>query len=119
LRWTDVTLIAGIFMCLAGLVLTVRQASRRREQARRRSASYVERIGDLASQAVVFGGVALVQFGNVAKHVSERTLPANLWLSLASSTSVLLVFGVLLGRLHMRWQLRRLLAVLDTESSRS
>jgi hypothetical protein len=124
LRWIElVTVIAGVILCLAGLVLTIRRLGRRHglihQQACPRSARYVEAVGDLASQAVVFGGVALIQFGNVAQHISEWTVPANLWLSFVSSTMVFVLFGVVLGRLHMRWQLRGFLSELDMESTRS
>ncbi len=122
--WTDLTLLnAGIIMCLAGIVLMVRQVGRRHwwtgQPARLRSARYVEAIGDLASQAVVFGGVALIQFGNVAEHIREKTLPANLWLSVVGSTLWFVMFGVVVGRLLMRWQLRSLLAAIDAEDARS
>jgi hypothetical protein len=116
----DLTVLAGLLIVLAGVVLTLRQVGRRlwwaREQPRRRSASYVEGIGVVASQAVLFGGMAVMLFGNIAGHISDKTMPTNLRLSLLSGTAVLLLFGVQLGRLLMRWQVRRLLAELDTEN---
>lgn len=123
MRWTELTLAAGLVLGLAGIVLTVRQVSRRnwgaRQSDRPRTAWYVEGIGDLAIQALLVGALALMQFSNVAGHIAERTLPANLWLSFVSSAMILILFGVLLGRLLMRWQLRRLLAEIDAESARS
>jgi hypothetical protein len=119
MRWTDLTLLGGLLFGLAGIVLTVRQAGRRwwwaREQPAR-STIRLEGIAELAGPTAIFGGLAMMQLGNVAEHVSKRTLPPDPWLSLASGVAVLLVFGVQLGRLLMRWQLRRLGAVLDTES---
>jgi hypothetical protein len=117
------TLNAGLIMGLAGIVLMVRQVGRRHwwtgQAARLRSARYVEGIGDLASQAVLFGSVALIQFGNVADHMREKTLPASLWLSFVGSTIWFVMFGVAVGRVLMRWQLRSLLAAIDAEDARS
>ena len=70
---------------------------------------------DLASPAVLWGGMMLIQFGNLALHVSDGTLPRILPLSLVSTASSTFIFGLLLGRLHMRRQLRSLLAQFDEE----
>lgn len=115
--WTDLTLFAGLFICLAGVVMTVRQAGRRwrAQQPRVRSTNYLEGIGDLSGPATIFGGIAMMQLGSLAEHLHEGTWPPNLRLSLVSSGVVLLVLGIQLGHLLMRWQLRRLLAGLDTE----
>jgi len=121
LQWTDTTLDAGLIVVLAGIVLMVRQVGRRhwtRQPARLRSARYVEGVGDLASQAVVFGGGVLIQFGTIARHISEKTLPGNLWLSLVGTTIWFVMFGVVVGRLLMRWQLRSVLAAIDAEDLR-
>jgi hypothetical protein len=120
MRWTDLTLFGGLVICLAGVVMTVRQAGRRwraREQPRGRSTSYLEGIDDLSGPTTVFGGIAMMQLGSLAEHLHEGTLPPNLRLSLLSSAVVLLVLGIHLGRLLMRWQLRRLLAGLDSGSN--
>jgi hypothetical protein len=117
MRWTDLTLFGGLVIGLAGVVLTVRQAGRRwwaRAQPRRRSTSHLEEIADLAGPTTIFGGITMMQLGNVIEHV--RTLPPNVRFSLLAGAVVLLVLGLHLGRLVMRWQLRRLLAALDAES---
>jgi hypothetical protein len=117
----EITIVAGLLIGLAGLGLTFRQVGRRfwgsREQARPRSAKYVEGVGDLASPAVLWGGMILIQFGNLAAHVNDGAFPGNLSLSLVSSASGIFAFGLLLGRLHMRWQLRSLLAQFDEEAT--
>lgn len=115
MRWTDLT---GLFIVLAGFVLIVRQVGRRwwaREQPRGRSTNYLEGIADLAGPTAIFGGLTMMQLGNVIERV--RTLPPDIRFSLLSGGVVLLIFGAHLGRLMMRWQLRRLLAVLDAERS--
>jgi uncharacterized membrane protein len=97
-------------IALACAVLTVHQVGRRvRETIRDRSVRQVEDIADVASQAVFFGGIALVLLGNVAQHICDNTPPATPWLSLAACTSIVLAFGFHLGRLVMRWQMRHML----------
>ena len=121
MRWPDMMLTAGLITGLVGIVLTARQVKGRRYSWSRksslpRSAWYVESVGDLASQAVLVGALVLMQFGTIARHIEERTLPSNPWLSLAGSTAILVLFGVMLGRLLMRWQLRGLVAAIDAGS---
>lgn len=114
--WADAVLVAGSSITIAGFVLTLFQAKQKaRERARGASARRLESIGEIASLATTLGGVALVLFADAAKHLSERTLPPNPWLALDAGVALVLVFGIHLGRLHMRWQLRRLRIVLDTE----
>lgn len=121
--WPDLMLSAGLIIGLAGATLMLREAKRKlwpaRELPQPKSARYVEGIGVLASQAVVFGGMATMQFGSIAGHISDNTRPANLGLSFVGGVAVVLLFGFQLGRLAMRWQLQRLLTELDAESGGS
>jgi hypothetical protein len=118
--WPDWMLSAGLLIGLAGAALTLREVKRKlwpaHEQPQPRSARYVEGIGVLVSQAVIFGGMATMQFGTIAEHISNNSRPANLGLSLIGSAAIVLLFGFQLGRLAMRWQVQRLLAELDAES---
>lgn len=119
--WTDVTITAGLLLGLVGCVLVVYHARRRwwpSGRIRDSSLSRIESIAELASQSACFGGIAIVQFGNVAEHLSEGTIPVHLWPSVVSIAAGFLLFGISLGRLHVRWQLRLLRAVLDTESGK-
>lgn len=114
--WPELMIFGGVFTGLAGLVLTIHQVLRRqsgREQPRPRSAHYVEEIGVLVCQTLVFGGMALTTLGNIAAHIRDKTLPTNLWLSFLGGMGALLLFGVQSGRLLMRWQVGRLLAEFD------
>ena len=109
---------AGLLAGFAGTVLTVREVRRLRragEQPQPRSARYLEGIAVLVSQALILGGIALIQFGNVAGHISDNTRPAHVWLSFVSGAGIVLLFGFQLGRLVMRWQMNRLLTELDME----
>jgi hypothetical protein len=116
MRWTDLTLIAGLLVCVTGLVLMLRQAGR---WARERSTGHLDVFGDAASLAALFGGIAVMQLGDVAEHISDNTLPADLWLSLVSGSLVLVVFGAQLGRLAVRLEMRRLQAARDTQSNQA
>jgi hypothetical protein len=73
-------------------------------------------VGEIATQAATFGGMVLVQVGDIAKRMNEGAFPHDAGLILAGSAAGLLVFGVHLGRLLMRWQLCRLQATIDGES---
>ena len=121
--WPDLMLWAGVIIGLAGAALMLLEAKRKlwpaRELPQPKSARYVEGIGVLASQAVIFGGMATMQFGTIAGHISDNTRPANLGLSFIGGVAVVLLFGFQLGRLAMRWQLQRLLTELDAESGES
>jgi hypothetical protein len=115
---TELTLLAGLLICLGGVVLMVRQARRQRSWSREQppGRTRLEGIHDLSGTAMIAGGISIMHLSSVAEHVNERTLPAHPWLSFFSGTIVLLAFGIQMGRLLMRWQLSRLQAVLDTES---
>ena len=123
MSWADLMLTAGLVVGLAGIVLLIRQVGRRRSwtraSSRPRSAWYVEGVGDLACQALLVGGLVLMQLGTLARHIVERTLPTNLGLSVVASTAILVLFGIAVGRLSMRWQLRSLLAEIDAEGAQS
>ena len=57
-----------------------REAKRRlwraRELPQPRSARYVEGVGVLISQAMIFGGMATMQVGSIAGHISDNIRPA-------------------------------------------
>jgi len=120
LGWPDWILFAGLLVGLAGAALMFREVKRRfwagQNRPQPRSARYVEGIGVLVSQAMIFGAMATMQFGSIAGHISDHTPPANLKLSLLGGVSVVLLFGFQVGRLAMRWQVHRLLAEFDEQS---
>jgi hypothetical protein len=74
-------------------------------------------LADPASLAALFGGIALMQLSDAAEHISDKTLPADLWLALVSGALVLVVFGGQLGRLAMRLEMQRLRAAPDKQSN--
>ena len=116
MRWTELTLLIGLLICIAAPILLVR---RRLSWVREHPGQFskrLESLDEIAIQALPFGGILLMQFANLVDHVREETLPQNIWLSIGSGALMLLVFGMQLGRLLMRWQLRRLGDLLDTKS---
>jgi hypothetical protein len=119
MHWPDWMLSAGLLIVLAGAALTLREVKRKlrstHEQPQPRSARYVEGIGVLVSQAVVFGGMAMIQLGHIAGHISGNTPPANLGLFFMGSAAIVFLFAFQLGRLAMRWQVQRLLTEFDTD----
>ena len=118
--WTDVTSWTGFLVVLVGIAMTIFLIVRRLRWMRNRppgtSARRLEGSLEIAAQAVLFGGMALMNFGSFAGHVTAGALPRHLWLTLAGGAAMLVLFGVHLGRLLMRWQLRQLGDTLDTRS---
>jgi hypothetical protein len=114
---SDVTLIVGLFVILVGGLLMIRQLSRRAREFARGKRRVVEEAADLACQSLFLGGLALMQLAQLVEHASDRTVPPDPWLPLISSTLTFALFGVSLGRLMMRWQLRQILAELDIANS--
>ena len=119
MQWPDILLLIGMFVCLAGAFLAVplirRQLGWIREHPRR-SSKRLESMSEIAIPAVPLAGILLLQFANLADHVREETLPQNIWLTIGSGSGLLLIFGMQLGRLLMRWQLQHLGGLLDTKS---
>jgi hypothetical protein len=121
--WTDLVIIAGLGIVVTGVALMIYQQLRRgrpwyvsaRVTGGVRRSDRLDSMGEIAVQASVFGGIALIQLANV----SEWTLPHGLGLSLAACAAMLLVLGVHVGRLLMRWQLGRLHTTTDGESGAS
>jgi hypothetical protein len=117
--WPDLLLFGGLIVGLVGAALSVRELKGRfwptHEGPVPRSARYLEGIGVLVSQAMIFGGLAMLQFGSIATHISDNKRPADLGLSFAGAASAAFLLGASLGRLAMRWQVQRLLNELDTE----
>lgn len=113
---TDSMLVVSLLVLLVGIVLTTRQLKRRLRELARGTHRVVEETADLACQALFLGGLALMGLSQVTYHVINRSLSADPWLSLTGSTLTLVLFGISLGRLLMRWQLRYILAELNTEA---
>lgn len=113
---TDSMLVVSLLVLLVGLPLMIRQLSRRVRELARGTHRVVEETADLACQALFLGGLALMGLSQVTYHVINRSLSADPWLSLTGSTLTLVLFGISLGRLLMRWQLRHVCGELNSDA---
>ena len=111
---TDTMLSVSLVALLIGLVLMVRQVRRRIRELARGKHRVVEEQADLACQSIFLGALALMQLSQLIGHISRGALTPDRWLSLTGSTLIFVIFGVSLGRLIMRWQLRDVVARFDT-----
>jgi hypothetical protein len=114
---SDVMLVVALLVILVGVLLMIRQLSRRMRELVRGKHRVVEETADLACQSLFLGGLALMELAQLIGHVSDRRLRPDPWLSLTASTGIVLLFGLSLGRLVMRWQLRHVLAELEIAKS--
>lgn len=119
--WTDVMRWVGFLIILAGAGLTFHLMARRLRQLRARPpGTPVRRLetgAEMASQAVLFGGATLMNFAGFAQHVDAGTLPSHLWLTVYGNAAMLVLLGLHLGRLFMRWQLQHLDGMIDATSA--
>lgn len=112
----DSMLVVSLLVLLVGIVLTTRQLKRRLRELARGTHRVVEEPADLACQAMFLGGLALMQLSQISDHIINRSLPPDPWLSLTASTLTLVLFGISLGRLLMRWQLRHVCGELNSDA---
>lgn len=112
--WRYVAFSLGSLTSLGALILTMRFARDRRRLAREEGRKYFQGIGEIAAQAGFSGGFLLMAAANPIALGGLGMLPAIFTLPLALVAILILLFGVQLGRLLMRYQLRRLGTVVDT-----
>lgn len=104
----------GILTSLSAFVLTSRFVRDRQGLARERGRKYFPGIGEVAAQAAFSGGILLMTAANPIALGGLGMLPAIFSLPLILVAILILLFGVQLGRLLMRYQLGRLGAAIDT-----
>ncbi len=104
----------GILTSLSAFVLTLRFVRDRQGLARERGRKYFPGIGEVAAQAAFSGGILLMTAANPIALGGLGMLPAIFSLPLTLVAILILLFGVQLGRLLMRYQLGRLGAAIDT-----
>jgi ABC-type proline/glycine betaine transport system permease subunit len=71
-------------------------------------------LDEIASQAAFAGGLLLMGVANLSALASVGVSPERHTALVATATILVLLLGVQLGRLLMRYQLRRLRGLLDT-----
>ena len=104
---TDMVAVAGICGMGAGLLLSAICAWRRLripgQAARLAMPRRLESLGELWGLAIFFGGLALSQIALVAGYVQFGTTPPR---ALAAAGGAVLLWGISIGRLSLRRQLR-------------
>jgi hypothetical protein len=113
-RWPYVEIASSILICLGGGLLTVFLASRRERFDRYTGTKHVQGLGEIASQAAFSGGLLLMVVSDLGVLARVPMSSASRTVLVVSAAILVLLFGVQLGRLLMRYQLRRLHALLDT-----
>jgi hypothetical protein len=114
MRWPYLAIASGILICLGAGLLSLLLASRRQRLARGRGAKLFEGLDEIASQAAFAGGLLLMGVANLSALASVGVSPERHTALVATATILVLLLGVQLGRLLMRYQLRRLRGLLDT-----
>jgi|SRR6185312_1503135 len=118
MAWTQPLLLVSLIVLLVGIVLMIRQITRRVRELVRGERRIVEETADMACQSLFLGALALMQLSQLVGHVGEGALPPDPWLSLTASTGIFVLFGLSLGRLMLRWQLRHVLSERATGKQR-
>jgi hypothetical protein len=111
-NWIDTHIVELVGICVggAGLVLYALCARRRMripgQAARVAMPRRLESVGELWGLAILFGGLALSQVAIVAGYVRFGTTPPRLTHALAVAGGSVLLWGISIGRLSLRRQLR-------------
>ena len=114
MHWPYLAIIFGTLIGLGSIVLKGFLASRRQRLASARGTRQIEGIGEVASQAAISGSMLLVAAASFSVVATLEREAATLTFSIICAVILVLLFGVQLGRLLMRYQLRRLRALVDT-----
>ena len=114
MHWPYLAIIFGTLIGLGSIVLKGFLASRRQRLVSERGTRQIEGIGEVASQAAISGSMLLVAAASFSVVATLEGEAATLTFSIICAVILVLLFGVQLGRLLMRYQLRRLRALVDT-----
>ena len=112
--WRYFAIILALLICLAGGAANLALASRRKRLAQDRGAKHVEGVAEIASQAAFSSGLTLIAATNFISLSRLTTFPSDLAVPVGCALILVLVLGIQLGRLLLRYQLSRLPGELDT-----
>ena len=113
MRWAYLGIVLSMLLAFGGDSVTLVSARRRRREALASDSKRFEGIYEIGSQAAFTARLLLMAATNFGTLEGE-TAPAELILLVSALAILLLVLGILLGRLLMRFQLLRVGAVLNT-----
>jgi hypothetical protein len=106
--WNDIATMIGAGVMLVGAFASTPPVFRRGrhppQQTHLTTTFPIESVRELTGTAAFFAGIVLMQAGVVAGDL--RYGASYQWLALATSAFSLLLCGVAIGRLSLRWQLR-------------
>jgi len=105
-------IVSALLICFASGAAIVILGSRRKALARDRGTKQIEGIAELASQAAFSCGLSLI--GAINFSVLATPFPPSLAFPVACALILVLVLGIQLGRLLLRYQLSRLSGELNT-----
>jgi hypothetical protein len=113
MQWNDIVLIAGLCATVAGGLASLLYTSARLRRWRIGQSTMhltitrrLESMGELCAVALFSAGFVLLELGNIADQIERGASHQRLAFSLVVGALWLLLFGVALGRLSLRWQLR-------------
>lgn len=108
--WTTIVMIAGLCVGITGLTSYVRFLWQRSRIVSGNvyvtTNQRLESVGELWCQVALWGGLVLVLFSNVAEQMRSGASVHKLAFSMIAGGSMVWVWGVCIGRLSLRRQLR-------------
>jgi hypothetical protein len=108
-RWNEIAVLIGACAAFGGAIATIFYSRRWCLPASTTHLtinSRLETMGELCAAALLWGGIALEEFGTIADEVQRGASHRRLVFSLAVTALMILVCAVTLGRLSLRRQLR-------------
>jgi hypothetical protein len=112
--WRYLLVFAALLICFVGGGASVILASRRKSLARDRGIQQVEGMAEIVGQASFSVGLIFIAAINFSLLSGLTMVPPNLAIPVACALILVLVLGVQLGRLLLRYQLSPLPGKLNT-----
>ena len=110
MEWNDIAIMIGVRVVLIGAIASTPLAFRRwrhpPQQTHLTTTFPIEGVRELAGRAAFLAGLVLMQVGDLAKDLPHGASHQWLAVQLVTSALLLLLCGVVIGRLSVRWQLR-------------
>lgn len=114
MSWIYLIFLSGLLVCLGAGTIFLLLANRRTKLARDQRTRYFQSVAEIACQSAFSGGLLLIAGVDFTVLGSLSRPPADLTLPLILLLTLILLFGIQLGRLLIRYQLGRLGTLLNT-----
>lgn len=112
MHWSYLAIVFGVLISVGAGVLTLLSAGRRQRLTRETGNKHFEGIPEIASQAGFCGGLLLIAAADFYTLLSLKS--ADPTIPIVCAVILVTLLGMQLGRLLMRYQLRRFGGLLDT-----